>query len=59
MVPKMFKRTSCQPAWSEKETADYSESGIVALTKGGSDEMVQENVETVQEDVTSVMESEF
>ena len=35
MVPKMFKRTSSQPAWSEKETADYSEFDIVALTKGG------------------------
>lgn len=59
VVPEMFERTSSQPAWSEKETADYSESGIAALIEGDSDEMVQENVETVQKDVTSVMESEF
>ena len=58
-MPKMFERTSSQPGWSEKETADYSEFGIAALIEGGNDEMVQENVETVQKDFTSVMESEF
>ena len=55
----MFERTSSQLAWSKKEATDNSESGIVASTEGDNDEMVQENVETMQEDVTSVMKSEF
>ena len=59
MVPRMFERTSSQLAWSKKEATDNSESGIVASTEGGDNEMVQENVEMVQEDVTSVMKSEF
>ncbi|KAK7854527.1 sec12-like protein 2 [Quercus suber] len=32
---------------------------MVALTERGGDEMVQENIETMQKDVTSVMKSEF
>ena len=59
VVPRMFERTSSQLAWSKKEATDNSESGIVASTEGGDNEMVQENVEMVQEDVTSVMKSEF
>nr|POF22917.1 hypothetical protein CFP56_38203 [Quercus suber] len=45
MVPGMFERTSSQPAWSEKEAIDNSESGIATSTEGGGDEMVQENIE--------------
>ena len=58
-MPGMFERTSSQPIWSEKDAADNSESGIAASIEGGENEMVQENVVTVQVDVTSVMEPSF
>ena len=40
-------------------STDNSESGIAASTEGGDDEMVQENIEMMQKDVTLVMKSEF
>ena len=55
MVPGMVKRTSSQPTWSEKDAVNNSESSVAASTEGGSNEMVQENVVTVQVDVTSIM----
>ena len=59
MVPGMFERASSQLAWSKKEATNNSESGIAALTEEGDDEMVQENIEMMQKDVTLVMKSEF
>ena len=38
-----------------KDAVNNSEFGIAASTEGGSNEMVQENVVTVQVDVTSIM----
>ena len=58
-MPRMFERTSSQLAWSKKKATDNSQFGIAASTEGDNDEMVQENVEMMQEDVTSVMKSEF
>ena len=59
VVPRMFEKTSSQPTWSKKEAAENSKSGIATSTEGNDDKIVQENLETMQEDITSVMESEF
>ena len=59
VVPGMFERTLSQPIWSEEDAADNSESSIATSTEEGENEMVQENVVTVQVDVTSIMKTEF
>lgn len=65
VVPKIFERSPSQSTWSNKDDADrsISNSGMVAPIEGGGvvqerTEMMHDRVETVHEDVTSVMDFE-